>query len=151
VQTYTLRNESEAVMSNAAIIRRWFEEVWNQGREETIDALAVEGVISHGIADLNGNPVTSIPAFKVYWRQVRAAIPDIRIAVEDTISEGDKVMARCVVTGTHTGPGFTESPTHSPVSISGMCMVRLVEGRIAEAWNCFDFASLYQQLGMTLR
>jgi predicted ester cyclase len=51
---------------------------------------------------------------------------------------------------THTGPGLTTSPTNKAANITGICIARIEDGKIAEGWNNFDFLSMYQQLGMTL-
>jgi predicted ester cyclase len=121
------------------VLHRWFEEVWNQGRESSIDELMADGALIHGAAD-----------FKPFHRQFRAAFPDMRITVEDMLVDGDKLAARCSVTATHTGPGIMSGPTNKAVSITGICIARVANGKIAEGWNNFDFLSLYQQLGMQL-
>jgi predicted ester cyclase len=89
--------------------------------------------------------------FKPFFRQFRAAFPDIRITVEDVLVDGDRIAARCSVTAKHTGPGIMPAPTNKSVSITGMCISRVENGKIAEGWNNFDFLSLYQQLGMQLK
>ena len=132
------------------VLHRWFEEVWNQGRESTIDELLANGAVAHGLIGPDGQPVKDVAGFKPFYRHFRAAFPNIRIAIEDTLLDGDKVAARCVVTATHTGPGVMASPTGKDVSITGMCIVRVIDGKIVESWNNFDFLSLYKQLGMTL-
>lgn len=64
--------------------------------------------------------------------------------------DGDRIAVRCVVIGTHTGPGLPIAPTGKPIRFGGMCMVRLEDGHMAEGWNNFDFLAMYHQLGMTL-
>jgi len=130
------------------IQHRWFEEVWNQGKAETIDELLTSDVIGHGLVNAEGNEVRGIEEFKVFYVNFRGAFPDIHVEVEDTVSEGDKVVARCTVTATHLGPGFIGEPTNRSVKFSGMCMTRVKDGKIAESWNNFDFLALMQQLGI---
>jgi predicted ester cyclase len=60
------------------------------------------------------------------------------------------MIVRCRVTGTHTGPGLASSPTDKSVDFTGMCLAHMRNGKIAEAWNNFDFLSLHQQLGLPL-
>jgi predicted ester cyclase len=68
---------------------------------------------------------------------------NIKVSVEDVISQDDLESARTTVSAVHSESGRN-------VSFSGMCMVRIVEGKIAEAWNNYDFLNLYQQLGQKL-
>ena len=56
------------------IVHRWFHEVWNQGRESTIDELAAPGVIAHGLGE--GEDTVGPEGFKVFWRNMRSALPD---------------------------------------------------------------------------
>ena len=132
---------------NAALVRRWFEEVWNQGREEAIDELFDEEGVAHGLADETGAALRGPTGFKPFFRRFREAFPEIEVVVEDTVSEGDKVAARCTVRGRHRGDTLGFKATDSPVQFDGICIVRLREGKIAEAWNNFDFMSMFQQLG----
>ena len=132
------------------VAHRWFEQVWNQQREDAIDELLAKDCIAHGLVDATGAEVRGPEGFKAFYRGYRQMFPDMRISVEDTVVEGDSVAARCVVTATHTGPGITSAPTGKPVTITGMCFLRIKDGQIAEAWNNFDFLTLYQQLGMRL-
>jgi predicted ester cyclase len=133
------------------VLHRWFDEVWNQGRESSIDELMADGALIHGIATPAGKPMRGAADFKPFYQQFRAAFPDMRITVEDVLVDGDKLAARCSVSATHTGPGVTPDPTNKAVSITGMCIARVENGKIVEGWNNFDFLSLYQQLGMQLK
>jgi steroid delta-isomerase-like uncharacterized protein len=135
---------------NTALVQRWFEEVWNQGRESTIDELLADDAVLHGIAGPGGEQIRGPMGFKPLYHQYRTAFPDIHFVIEDMLSDGDRIALRCRVTGTHAGAGFTPAPTGNRVEFTGMCIARLRDGRIAEAWNNFDFLPMYQQLGMTL-
>ena len=131
-------------------MHRWFEEVWNQKRESAIDELMAEDALVHGIVGPDGKRDTGPVAFRPFFHHFCAAFPDIRITVEDALVDGGKVAVRCAVTATHTGPGLTATPTNKSAKITGMCIVRVEDGKIAEGWNNFDFLSMYQQLGMQL-
>jgi predicted ester cyclase len=86
--------------------------------------------------------------FKAFLRQIRTAFPDIRITVEETIENGDRVAVRCRVAGTNTGPGLAPTPTGKRIDIGGMCSVHIRGGQIVQGWNNFDFLAMYQQLGV---
>jgi predicted ester cyclase len=69
------------------------------------------------------------------------------VDVEDVISEGDMVAARCSVRASHLGEGLGIAASNRPIEISGMSFVRIRDGKIVEGWNNFDFMSLYRQVG----
>jgi steroid delta-isomerase-like uncharacterized protein len=132
---------------NTAVIRRWFEEVWNRGREEAIDELFAEEGVAHGLADETGSALRGPTGFKPFYRRFREAFPEMEVVVEDTVSEGDKVAARCTIRGRHRGDTLGFKATDNPVAFDGICIVRIADGKIVEAWNNFDFMSMFQQLG----
>jgi steroid delta-isomerase-like uncharacterized protein len=132
---------------NEAFIRRWFEEVWNKGREEAIDEMFGEEAVAHGLSDESGQPLRGPGEFKPFFRRFRDAFPEIEVRVEDTVSEGDRVAARCAVRGRHRGDTLGFAATDKPVEFAGITIVRISEGKIVEAWNHFDFMSMYTQLG----
>jgi steroid delta-isomerase-like uncharacterized protein len=128
------------------LIHRWFDEVWNHGREDTIDELFAPDGIAHGLGEA-GSGARGPEAFKIFLRNMRSALPDAHVRIEDTIVEGDKAVVRVVLKGTHRGPGLGLPPSGKPVSISGMVMVRVAGGQIAEGWNNWDQLGLLQQTG----
>lgn len=131
---------------NVVLIKRWFEEVWNNGREEAIDEMLSEDGIAHGLADENGEELRGASGFKPFFRNFRASFPDIRVTVEDTVAEGDKVAARCSVRATHRGDTLGYAATQRPVAIDGITIVHIRDGKIVEAWNNFDFQTLFRQI-----
>ena len=133
---------------NKALIQRWFEEVWNQGNEKVIDELLAEDAVIHGLVDASGNPVRGLEAFHEFHAQFRGAFPDINVSVDDIISEGDRVVARCSVRGRHTGEALGFEATNTPVEFGGVAIVRIKDGKIVEAWNHFDFLEMNKQLGV---
>ncbi len=82
-----------------------------------------------------------------FHAQFREAFPNIEVVVEDQIGEGDKVATRCSVRGKHTGDSLGFKATQAPVEFTGMVITRIKDGKIAEAWNNFDFMKMYRQLG----
>ncbi|HVF91501.1 MAG TPA: ester cyclase [Blastocatellia bacterium] len=133
---------------NETFLHRWFEEVWNKRRADAIDEMLDCDGVAHGLTDESGNELCGPEAFKPFFERFLGAFPDLRVTVEDAIEEGDMVACRCTVSGTHTGEGIGMAATRKPVTFSGMCMVRLKDGKIVEAWNNFDFMSMYQQMGL---
>jgi steroid delta-isomerase-like uncharacterized protein len=127
-------------------IERWFEEVWNQGRTQAIDEMLSPETHGHGLPLADGKQVDDMAAFKEFHRTFRSAFPDVKVTVEDVVTEGDKQVARCLVTGTHTGDGLGRPATGKKVRFHGMTMIRMKDGKTVQSWNNFDFHTMYQQL-----
>jgi steroid delta-isomerase-like uncharacterized protein len=132
---------------NEAVVRRWFQEVWNEGREASIDELFAADSVAHGLGD-SEREVHGPEEFKPFVSNMRGALPDTRISIDDIISSGDRVAVRVTLRGTHTGDGLGVPPTGRRVSIQGIIIVRLVDGRIVEGWNSYDQLGLLRQIGM---
>lgn len=139
--------EGNETSDNVSLVRRWFEEVWNRGREEAIDELFAEEGVAHGLTDGTGAALRGPVGFKPFFHRFREAFPEVGVVVEETVSEGDRVAARCTVRGRHRGDSLGFKATDSPVEFTGICIVRIRDGKIVEAWNNFDFMSMFQQLG----
>ena len=133
---------------NKMIMRRWFEEVWNQGRADAIDELLAEDIVIHGLAGADGVDVEGANAFREFHRQFRGAFPDMSISVEQLIAEGDFVVARCSVRGSHTGETLGIVASNSAVDFEGIAICKIRDGKFVEAWNTFDFLKMNRQLGI---
>ncbi len=129
------------------LVREWFQQVWNDGREDAIDRLMAPDARVHGLSGPHGGTIRGTQAFKPFFRMFQRAMGDMQIEVVRTIVEGDLCAAHCHVIARHTGGGPGSDPTGRKVDFWGMGFVRVRDGRIVEAWNCFDFLSMYQQLG----
>ena len=130
-----------------AVARQWFKEVWDEGREEAIDRLADADMIVHGLSDPHAPPLRGTAAFKTVFHTFREALGDLEIAVERTVTEGDTCAAYCRVKGRHVGHALGAKPTDNAVEFYGITICRVRDGRIVEGWNCFDFLTMYQQIG----
>ena len=132
---------------NKALVRRWFDEVWNKGREEAIDEMFAADGIAHGLGDESNKTMRGPVDYKPFFRTFRSAFPGIEVLVEDTIAEGDKVAARCRVRGKHESDSLGFAATGLPTEFTGITIVRIEGGKIVEAWNNFDFMTMFKQLG----
>ena len=132
--------------SNKALIHRWFDEVWNQGRESTIDELLAATGIGYGLADTDAT-IQGPAQFKPFVRNLRGAFPDLRISIEDTLTDGDKALVRIVLEGTHKGSNLGVPPTGRRMRVQGMVLFRIANGQIVEGWNSWDQLGLLRQIG----
>jgi predicted ester cyclase len=131
-------------MAEAEFMHRWFEEVWNNQNEAAIEEMFAANGVGHG---LGPEPIVGPENFKTFHRAFVSAYPDLKVHVEDTVVEGDKIATRCRVTGSHQGNGIGVAPTNTPVEFTGMVIVRVQDGKIVEAWNEFNFMEMYKQVG----
>jgi steroid delta-isomerase-like uncharacterized protein len=131
-------------VANKALVRRWFEEVWNKGRPEAIDEMFAQHGVAHGLGpDLRGPQ-----EFKPFHAAYRSAFPDVQFEIEGMVAEGDEVAYRWTATATHRGGGLGFAATGRRVTFSGIGIVRIENGKLVEGWNAFDRFGMLQQLGV---
>jgi predicted ester cyclase len=120
---------------------RWFNEVWNQNQEQSIHELLSHDCFAHGIT--SEDDPKGIEGFKIFYNNFKGQFHDIHIDILDVISQDDMECAHTEVTAIHTETG-------KRVKFAGLCLLRIENGKIAEAWNHYDFLNMYQQLGQVL-
>jgi steroid delta-isomerase-like uncharacterized protein len=134
--------------SNKATFKRFHDTV-NTGDAEiiskTIDELVEPDALIRTPVPLDA---TGAEALKQVWAALLQAFPDLHLTVEDTIAEGDKVVVRNTVTGTHRGEYLGLTPTGKSVTYNEIFIFRFVNGRIAETWGVVDVFSQMKQLGV---
>ena len=128
------------------LARRYFEEVWNQGRLEILDELLSPAYINH--TPSAGNPPPGPDGLKPIVAAMRRAFPDLHFAIEDVIAGRDTVVIRTTMTGTHDGELFGIPPTHHKVRVMQIQIERVKNGRIVEHWRVTDELTLMRQLGV---
>lgn len=133
-------------VENEALVRRWFDEVWNQKRADVIDVLFAPDGVAHGLAD-GGTDLHGPEGFKAAHTVFCQAFPDLHITVDHTVSNGDEVATRFTCRGTHGGDLFGIPATNRPVIFTGITITRFRKGQIVEGWNKIDFLSMLQQVG----
>ena len=128
---------------NKAIVRRLFEEVWNNNNLDLADELLVSEYEDH-----NAPPGSTggIEGYKQSVTMFRSAFPDLHYTLDDVRSEGDLVAIRLTARGTHKGMFMGISPTDKEVAFGGMTFMRLRDGKILERWGLSDMPGLMQQL-----
>jgi steroid delta-isomerase-like uncharacterized protein len=138
--------DATRVAANKRLIARWFEEVWNQGRADLIDEMRAPETIATGLAGGSQESRGAEP-FKAFYNNLRLALPDLHLTVDDMLGEGDKVAVRISIAGTHMGDALGVQPTGNTVRFTGIILARIEDGKIAQAWNSLDLLSLLKQIG----
>ncbi|TMC20552.1 MAG: ester cyclase [Chloroflexi bacterium] len=105
------------------------------------------------IAHMSGlpEPIRGVEAFKQYVSVLAVAFPDQHYTVEDEIAEGDKVVLRWTVRGTHKGEFRGIPPTGKQIAFSGVNTYRIASGKVVEEWSDFDRLDILQQIGVIPR
>jgi steroid delta-isomerase-like uncharacterized protein len=134
------------VEQNIELMQRWFREVWNEGKTQTVYELFSPDGVARGQA----GPQAEIhgPAeFVQFAKLIRAAFPDITTTIEDAFGAADKVVVRWSAVMTHSGDGLGLPPTGKPVRIGGISIARFLHGKIVEGWDNWDQLAMLEQIG----
>jgi steroid delta-isomerase-like uncharacterized protein len=129
--------------AHKALVRRFYDEI-NAGRIEIVDELISEDIVEHdrfpGL-EPNRNGVRQL------FAMMHQAFEGFRLEVEDVFTDGDTVIARGLMTGTHNGEFMGIAPTGKNVAVPFADFVRIKDGRCVEHWGVTDTGIMMQQLG----
>jgi steroid delta-isomerase-like uncharacterized protein len=129
--------------ANKDILRRFYAEFWNAGNVDAVDALVADDFVDH--QTVPGTPAGK-EDFAALIRLWHTGFPDMSETVEELIAEGDRVVGRFTFRGTHTGEFMGIAPTGRQVSMTGIDIVRIRDGKIAEFWYAEQLNDLLRQL-----
>jgi steroid delta-isomerase-like uncharacterized protein len=139
------RRDMKPTTENKALYQRFYDELFNRGNLGIIDELVRGDVVSH--SPFPGQE-PGAAGFKKAIQYFRAAFPDLRAEGLDFIAEGEKVVGRFRITGTHAGEFMGKAPTGRSFAYDEIAIVRFQDGRIVEHWSVADTAEMLQQLGL---
>jgi predicted ester cyclase len=131
---------------NVALARRWFEEVWNQGRFEAIDEMADPAATGQGQVLIDA-PI-SLDEFRKFARHLRSAFPDFHVTGSGHHRGTGSVVLRWQTSMTHTGQFLRYQATGREVVVSGITILRVVNGKIVAGWDKWDQLGLLEQIGV---
>jgi steroid delta-isomerase-like uncharacterized protein len=132
-----------SIESNKALVRRYYEELWNRWDFALAETLIDPDIAFRGSL---GTEVRGRAGFTGYMESVRAAFPDFHNTIEEMIAEGDGVAARLTYEGTHRGELFGIPPTGRRIRYAGVAIFHIAGGRVARGWVLGDTAGLRAQL-----
>jgi predicted ester cyclase len=131
--------------ANKFLLRRWFEQVWNQKSEAAIDEMFSKLGKSHGFPEPD-SVLIGPEGFKAVHRTFCGAFPDLHIDLEDIITEGDRVAVRWKVSMTHLGDHFGFPATGKKETLDGSSFLIVKDNQVMEGWNQMDLGALMQRL-----
>jgi steroid delta-isomerase-like uncharacterized protein len=142
------RSKGDQKMSeqNKVVMRRIYEEFWNQGNFESLEELVSPDYT------LRMQTPPGVPSGRegLQWtiQAYRAGFPNIHVQVEEQLAEGDRVLTRITIQGTHEGTFMNIPPTYKDVTITAMVLTRFENGQNIEGRGEIDRLGLMQQLGV---
>lgn len=141
-------DEARGADDLGASARRMLEDAFNQGDFTAVNELTAPDAITHDpTMPVALQRIRGPEPFKQVVRLYRAAFPDVRFVVDDTIAQGDKVVLRWHAHGTHRGRLQGLAPTEVHASITGISISRWQDGRMVEVWVEWDNLGLARQIG----
>lgn len=126
---------------NKAIVRSWIE-AFNKRNLALLDELHAPDFVYHT------RQQQGLESIKQSYTMFYKGFPDVHATIEDVIAEGDKVWIRATVTGTHTGEYRGLAPTGKKITLTGVDIRRIVDGKMVEGWDVDDFLDFFKQLGV---
>jgi steroid delta-isomerase-like uncharacterized protein len=128
-----------------SLMRRFVDEFQSQGDESVADELLADTFTNH-TAPPGMSPDKR--GVKAYFAAFRRAVPDLHAQVHDMLTDGDKVVTRKTLHGTHTGEFMGMPPTGNAISVDVIDIVRVRDGEFVEHWNVLDTLALMRQMGV---
>ena len=133
-------------MSNKATANRFYDEAINGGNMDLIDEVVSPDFVEHeGFPGLG----TDRQGVKDFFTMFRTAFPDMKFAIDDMLEDGDKIVVRATMTGTHKGEFMGIAPTGKSISVQAIDIVRFENGKVTDHWGVTDTAGMMEQLGAT--
>ena len=129
---------------NKTIAQRFNDDVWDRGDEAALEELLDPNFVDH---DALPGQSPDREGHRQILAAFHSAFPDLNVTTEDIVAEGDKVVSRWTARGTHRGELMGIAPTGNGVTIKGIDVLRIAEGRIVERWAQFNDLEVMQQLG----
>ena len=138
------RGADLTVRGNKALVRRFYDVMWNAWDESAVPDVLAPDVDFRGSIGLRTRGHTGVVE---YMRLIRDAFPDFHNRIDDLVAEDEKVVARLTFTGTHLGPLLEHAATGRKVTYAGAAFFEIANGKIRHVWVLGDALSLMRQIG----
>lgn len=132
-------------MANKAVVRQLIDEAWNKGNLSVIDELLSPDYVLHVEAP---GARKDREGYKQAVSMYRSAMPDFQFTIDDMFAEGDKVVIRCTMTGTHEGELMGTPPTAKTLTMTAISIRHFENGKIVEEWVETNMLGFMQQMGV---
>ncbi len=132
---------------NKALARRSWE-IGTEGSLDTLEDALKEVYAEDLVLHEPDEDIVGIEGLAQFVSMMRSALPDLRITIEDDMSDGDKVVTRWIAQGTHQGELMGAAPTGNQVTATGITIHRIEEDKIVEEWSNWDALGVMHQIGV---
>ena len=129
---------------NKAIVRRFVDEIFIQGRKDSVDELLADDFVAHTWPSTTGDPKADL---KAAIDRVGQGLADPSFTIDDLIAEDDQVAARLTTAATQVGPFMGIPPSGKRYTIQEIHWFRLRDGKVVEHWHQMDQMGMMKQLG----
>jgi steroid delta-isomerase-like uncharacterized protein len=134
-----------SVEQNKVLVRRFVEEIFNQGNVSVVDQLFAPDFVEH--EELPAGIPNDRDGVIQLTTMLRSAFPDFNATIDDILAEGDKVIIRMTWRGTQEGEFMGLPPSGKSISVGVIDIIRIVDGKVVEHWGQMDSMGMMQQLG----
>jgi steroid delta-isomerase-like uncharacterized protein len=128
---------------NKAIVRRFIQEIFVEGRRETVDELLADDFVAHTWPS-TGHPKDDL---KSAIDRTSKGLANPTFTIDDLIAEGDQVAARLTTSATQVGEFMGMPPSGKTYKIEEIHIFRIRDGKVAEHWHQLDQMGMMKQLG----
>lgn len=137
------QESTQSAEQNKALVRQVFKLIDERNLDKAFELYALD-YIYHGPG---GVELRGRDGIRGLWDVFLLGIPDLHSTIEDMVSEGDKLVLRWRIEGTHTGEFLGVAPTNAEISLDITEIFRIANGQLVEAWDMYDRLGLMQQIG----
>jgi|SRR5215467_8801659 len=134
------------IEENLGLMRRWFQEVWNEGRVQTVRDLLASNAVARGQRGAEAE-IRGPEEFVKFVNEIRGSFSDMKLTIEDILAADDKVVVRWSAAMIHTGHVLGFPPSGKSVRIGGISIARIFNGKIVEGWDNWDQLGMLEQIG----
>jgi predicted ester cyclase len=138
-----LQLSEDIAAANKRLVRRFYKEVYGDWNMALVDEVVSPRFTSHDWPE--GSPIGP-QGFRAFYSAIRTALPDARYEVDDLISEGDKVVVRWRLVGTHEGDFRGIAPTGRAIALKGIAIYRVDGGKLMERWVVTDLHGTLEEI-----
>lgn len=131
---------------NKALVRKFYEEVFNKGNVAAIDQLCDSKFVDHTPGP--GQSGGGVAMMKEMMKMFRSGFPDLKATIDELVEEKDTVVARITVVMTHKGAFMGAAPTGKKVTVHGLDMIKFKNGKATDVWHYGDEAMALMQIGV---
>jgi steroid delta-isomerase-like uncharacterized protein len=130
-------------VENRALLLSYLYEVMSRGNVSALEELVSQNHVLH---DANNVTVKGIEALREHVNDLRTGFPDLSIAINEIVADGNMVTARWTITGTHKGQWLGIAPTNTKIEATGLTFCYVKDGKMQETWSMWDTMKLRQTI-----